>query len=240
MELLKGTVPFFLPRTLVSGDQLNMTTLGNTMFGKLCEVHENLHPTNNTKLMQTGISFFLLLLSNRVVRHHQWERRPLPSSIIRVVECMTDRDGMADKIVFVDRHGNAIDNNDDADNASNAGSLAGMDYGDKFEYPSVPLDDKSDSNDETYCTSNNEDGESDKKLEWDNISDKDISILDGTPAPDDNNNGEADAAPTDKSRVIVPKVGVRPSRTMRRQTLAPHRGQECHPVRQKDPHTHNH
>ena len=185
-----GTVPFYSPRALIVGDQLDMDAIGTTRFGELCEVHEKTSPTNDTEQERTmpavhlgttgspsGTHFFFNMATGRVIRRHQWTPRPYAPSDLRRVERYA-RDAPT-TVVFADRRRVPIEDDDD-DAAADAGSLAEDGDDDEFEYPSIPFNDDDDSafDDETYSPSDDEDDGADVELSADEVSTDSLSLDD--------------------------------------------------------------
>ena len=131
-----GTVPFYSPRAIVVGDQLDMDAIGTTRFGELCEVHDNPNPTNDTEkertlpavhLGTTGsptkTHYFFNLGTGRVIKRHQWTPQPYSSSELRRVERFAKKQPEA--LVFEDRNRVPIEDDDDS---TGAGAREGFDF----------------------------------------------------------------------------------------------------------------
>ena len=101
----------------------------------------------------SGTHFFFNLQTGRVIRRHQWTPRPYSSSELKSVEHYAQN--APDTVVFVDRRGVPIEDDDDATIATSLTDDGGED---EFEYPSIPVDsdDDSDYDDESYASSTDE------------------------------------------------------------------------------------
>jgi hypothetical protein len=117
-----GVSKTYSPRTIMTGTALNFNKHCQIPFGAYAEVHEDHNITNTmsertqpeiclgpTANFQGSYKFISLRTGKRITRK-QFKELPMPDSIIKRVEAMTEREQQDKTIAFSDCSGNEITN----------------------------------------------------------------------------------------------------------------------------------
>jgi hypothetical protein len=117
-----GVSKIFSPRTIMTGTALDFNKHFQIPFGAYAEVHEDRNITNTmSERTQPAICLgptanlqgsykFLSLRTGKRIACKQFKELPMPDSIIKRVEAMTEREQQDKTITFSDRSGNEITN----------------------------------------------------------------------------------------------------------------------------------
>jgi hypothetical protein len=122
-----GISDTFSPRTIMTGTALDYEKNCKLPFGAYVETHEE-RPRTNTLYERTqgviclgptsnfqGSYKFLCLNTGRKITRKQFREVPMPEHVIKRVEDIAERDKQLRDMVFTDRDGNPIGDNDDDD-----------------------------------------------------------------------------------------------------------------------------
>jgi hypothetical protein len=135
---LSGIYQTFSPRTIMTGTTLDFKKHCRVPFGAYVEAHED-YDTTNTMAERTrgticlgptanfqGSYKILCLNTARRVTRKQFKELPMPTSVIKRIANIAEREKQGEDLIFTDRNGNAIlDPNQEHDVLADAGMDTG-------------------------------------------------------------------------------------------------------------------
>jgi hypothetical protein len=115
-----GVSKTYSPRTIMTGTTLDYSKHCKLPFGAYEETHEENNPTNNMKeriraaiwLGPTanfqGSYKFLCLRTGRRITRKQFKELPVPTSVIKAIEALAERNKQDRTLEFIDRNGDSF------------------------------------------------------------------------------------------------------------------------------------
>jgi hypothetical protein len=159
-----GVSKTYSHRTIMTSTTLDYSKHCKLPFGAYVQTQEENNPTNNMKERTCaaiclgpktnfqGSYKFLCLRTGRRITRKQFKELPMPASVIKSVEALTERDKKDGNLEFTDRHGNSfVDNQYVGDANQPADGGAGVDEEDTLEheqYDNEPEQENNDTDDE--------------------------------------------------------------------------------------------
>jgi hypothetical protein len=160
-----GVSNTYSPRTIMTGTTLDYSKHCKLPFGAYVETHEENNPTNNMKertraaicLGPTtnfqGSYKFLCLRTGRRITRKQFKELPMPTSVIKAVEALAERDKQDGNLEFTGRNSNSfVDIQYEGDANQPADGDAGVDEANTPEhtqqYVNEPEQENNDTDDE--------------------------------------------------------------------------------------------
>jgi hypothetical protein len=163
-----GVSKIYSPRTIMTGAMLDCSKHRKLPFGAYVETHEENKPTNNMKERTRaaicmgppknlqGSYKFLCLRTGRRITRKQFKELPMPTSVIKAVESLAERDTHDGNLDLTDRNGNSfVDIQYEGDADQPVDGDAGVDEantpGHTQQYVSEPEQENNDTDDEALA-----------------------------------------------------------------------------------------